>query len=204
MSRLCLEPPKTLIVAAAVVLQLLLVLHVVAQEPRLARRKTNMQAPPVADEAFKPLDQIQVVPRLDRPVLPEDRATDLFSPPAPASPEALRRADWQTSVYAWTPPEFFHRPLYFDDQPLERYGQSVHPRLQPAVSTGKFFKDVVFLPYYLVIDGHHQWVSPLGWDRPGSYATPIRERFPTLPGSYPRRGVTQRPNLEGQYPREGQ
>lgn len=193
-----LRVPTTLLVAAACVLQIFGADETHAQEPRMARRKTNMPASQIADEAFKPLDQIEVVPRLERPVLPVDQAVDLFAASAPASPEALRRADWQTSVYAWTPPEFFHRPLYFDDQALERYGQSTHPRLQPAISTTKFFKDAVFLPYYLVIDGHRQWVSPLGWERPGSYAAPIRERFPTLPGAYPRRGVTQRPVLEGE------
>lgn len=170
-----------------------------AQEPRLAaRRKSNMPASQIADEAFKPLDQIHVVPRLDRALLPEDRAATLFAPPAEASPEAFRRADWHTSVYAWVPPEFFHRPLYFDDQPLERYGQTSYPRLQPAISTAKYFGDVIFMPYKIVVDGHHQWVSNLGYERPGTYMPPVRERLITPPHTYPRREVLDRPPLPGQ------
>jgi len=199
MAKLLASLRPDIIATAIVVVHALLVSSMSAEEPRLARRRgTNVQPSPAADRAFKPVDQIRVEINLDRAALPEDRATEIFSPATPASPEAFHRAEWHTSVYAWAPPEFFYRPLYFDDVPLERYGHSVYPRLQPAVSTVKYFGDVLLLPYRMVIDAPHQWVSPLGYDRPGSDAEPVRERGLTLPGAYPRRPVVERPILEGQ------
>lgn len=177
----------------------LAVLPAAADEPRIARARRGANLPPsqIADRAFKPVDQIKVEVFLERPLLPEDSAKSLFAASTPASPEALRRADWKTSVYAWTPPEFFHRPLFYEDVPLERYGHSVHPRLQPAVSTVKFYGDVALLPYRWLVESPRQWVSPLGYERPGDDAYPVRERF-LLPGEQPRRGVVERPILDGQ------
>jgi len=190
--------PHSLTMALLVAVHVLFVASASSDEPRVARRGVYVPPAQIADRVFKPLDRIQVEPQLRRPVLPEDCAATLFSPPIPVSPETLRREKWKTSVYAWTPPEFFHRPLYFDDQPLERHGQTIGPRLQPAVSTVKFFSDVALLPYRMVVDTPHQWVSPLGYERPGTDAPPVRERMLTLPGEYPRRPVIERPILDGQ------
>jgi hypothetical protein len=44
---------------------------------------------------------------------------------------------------------FCHRPLYFEDVALERYGRS-HGMAQPFISAGKFFATVPLLPYKMV------------------------------------------------------
>ena len=36
--------------------------------------------------------------------------------------------------FHWAASELYHQPLYFDDTLLERYGQSRHPLVQPALS----------------------------------------------------------------------
>ena len=48
---------------------------------------------------------------------------------------------------SWQATEFWHRPLYFDDVPLERYGQMHHPLIQPWLSGVHFFGNVPLLPY---------------------------------------------------------
>ena len=80
--------------------------------------------------------------------------------------------------YHWKPTNFFHNPLYFDDTPLERYGQSVCPPLQPAISGARFFATLPVLPYKVGLDRPFDCVSTLGYYRPGECAPCMRERFP--------------------------
>lgn len=167
-----------------------------APEVRVAARRRREPPPPqIVERTFKPLDQIQVETQIKRPLLPEDSSGTLFSNPAIASRASLRRDEWETSVYEWKPPEYFHRPIYFQDAPLERYGQSTHPILQPGISTARFFGEVVLFPYTVLVEAPHQWVSPLGYDRPGSYAFPVRQRLFMPPHVQPRVGVPERPPL---------
>ncbi|MCA9266738.1 MAG: hypothetical protein KDA60_22925, partial [Planctomycetales bacterium] len=50
-------------------------------------------------------------------------------------------------TFAWKSPSLVHRTLYFEDAPLERYGHSWGPCLQPVVSGWRFFRDAVTVPY---------------------------------------------------------
>lgn len=83
------------------------------------------------------------------------------------------------SVYAWEATKFAHRPLYFEDPTLERYGHTLPPYLQPFTSIGKFGAQVVFLPYQMAIAPPCSDVSPLGWYAPGDYV-PFRLFQPPL------------------------
>ena len=104
---------------------------------------------------------------------PSDCSEGLFLPPRPgiARTAGIIQFNWQA-------PNFFHRPLYFDDTPLERYGQSVkHTCLQPFISGAKFAGTFAILPYKMGIDRIGDCVSPLGYYRPGSCAPCVRERI---------------------------
>ncbi|MCA9212663.1 MAG: hypothetical protein KDB27_06350 [Planctomycetales bacterium] len=102
---------------------------------------------------------------------PADCSEGLFLPPRVgiARTTNITQFNWQAS-------NFLHRPLYFDDTPLERYGQSRFPVLQPVVSGAKFFGTFAVLPYKMGIDRTGDCVSSLGYYRPGSCAPCIRER----------------------------
>lgn len=167
---------------------------------RTARTTRRADIPPeeIARRAFKPLSEIRVEAQLNRPEMPEDTARNLFSAPVSASRTALQRDAWNSTLYMWTPPEYFYRPLYLEEAPLERYGQSACPRLQPVLSGAHFFGSSLLLPYTLAVRSPRQWESPLGYDRPGSYADPVRERLVTRPGEIPRRVVVEPPFLDGQ------
>ena len=77
--------------------------------------------------------------------------------------------------YHWKASGLLHKPLYFEDVSLERYGQT--HILQPAVSGLKFFATVPILPYKIGVD-RCRCIYTLGYQRPGNCACPVTEYFP--------------------------
>ena len=73
-------------------------------------------------------------------------------------------------IYTWSAPSFFHRPLYFEQPNLERYGQGPRRCLQPAASAALFFATIPTLPYHLGAAAPRERVYTLGHYRPGSRA----------------------------------
>lgn len=74
---------------------------------------------------------------------------------------------WALSVAAWEAPGFYHRPLYFEQPNVERYGHYV-PRWQPAISGAHFFGSIVALPYKMWVYPPCDPIYTLGHHRPGS------------------------------------
>ena len=74
------------------------------------------------------------------------------------------------TVMQWAPTNFWHHPLYFEDPTLERYGHTYHPVVQPFASTGRFFGQLVGLPYQMTLHPMHAREYTLGWYRPGEWA----------------------------------
>ena len=68
-------------------------------------------------------------------------AAGLFARRVSGDADAGSRWSATITEFQWAPANFFHQPLYFDDTPLERYGQSVCPHLQPIISGGRFLPD---------------------------------------------------------------
>lgn len=71
---------------------------------------------------------------------------------------------------AWKPSALCHKPLYFEETCLERYGHTTGPWTQPFVSAAHFFGSVAFLPYKLGMDPYNECQYALGYYRPGSCA----------------------------------
>lgn len=94
------------------------------------------------------------------------------------------------TTYTWKASALCHKPLYFEDVALERYGHTCFPILQPFISGGKFFADTVLLPYHMGIDPPFECVYALGYYRPGSCAPYMIEPFPiSLRGAIVEGGV---------------
>ncbi|MFM7070988.1 MAG: hypothetical protein ACKO38_04230 [Planctomycetota bacterium] len=90
---------------------------------------------------------------------------------------------WHDTLYFWEPPALCHRPLYFEEANLERYGYGVRPVFQPAVSGARFLATTAALPYLMTAQSPRDCVYTLGRDRPGSLA-PRRPHYPELrPGA---------------------
>ena len=74
------------------------------------------------------------------------------------------------STFTWKATGACHKPLYFEDVQLERYGHEWGPVVQPAISTLNFFGSFALLPYNMGIHPMNECQYPLGYYRPGSCA----------------------------------
>ena len=77
---------------------------------------------------------------------------------------------WDGTTFTWKASGVCHKPLYFEEPQLERYGHSLGPIKQPLVSGAHFFLNVAALPYNMGIHPPHECQYPLGYYRPGSCA----------------------------------
>jgi len=135
---------------------------------------------PTTDELetlFKPLEQIQIRQKPTAGQLPIDCSAELFGHPTDEPTGRITR-DWADTEFHWMPTELSHQPLYFDDVPLEHYGQSVAPLLQPALSGARFFATLPVLPYKIGLNHPFEHVTTLGTYRPGSPAPSVRQTLP--------------------------
>ncbi len=78
----------------------------------------------------------------------------------------------------WESSKLAHRPLYFEDVPLERYGQGYSPLFQPVVSGSKFIFSAASLPYRMTLDPPRSYFYTLGYERPGNWAPSVVEQLP--------------------------
>jgi len=77
---------------------------------------------------------------------------------------------WCRTVYTWKASGLCHKPLYFEEEALERYGHSTGPLSQPLVSAAHFFGTIPVLPYKMGMDPPGECKYALGYYRPGSCA----------------------------------
>ena len=73
------------------------------------------------------------------------------------------------TTFTWKAAGYCHKPLYFEDWNLERYGHS-HGWADPIISGAHFFATLPVLPYKMGVELPWECVYPLGYYRPGSCA----------------------------------
>ncbi len=118
-------------------------------------------------------------------VRPIDQLTDLIGPPDGALPKdcpvdrdtPLTRA-FPCSTFTWKASALCHKPLYFEEVGLERYGHTISPAAQPVISGATFLANVVLLPYHVGVNPPWECQYALGYYRPGSCAPFIRSHAP--------------------------
>jgi hypothetical protein len=104
-----------------------------------------------------------------------------FPPECGLADVAYKPRDFCQLTYTWKASNLCHKPLYFEQPRLERYGHSLPPLIQPAVCAAHFFGSVVLLPYKMGIDLPTECVYSLGYYRPGSCAPFQIPGFPLSP-----------------------
>jgi len=77
---------------------------------------------------------------------------------------------WDQLTMTWKASALCHKPLYFEEVGMERYGHSMGPFLEPVHSGAHFFLNVAFLPYKMGIHPPHECQYALGYYRPGNCA----------------------------------
>lgn len=85
---------------------------------------------------------------------------------------------WAPTTFHWTASALCHKPAYFQDVQLERYGHSLGPWLQPFASGGHFFLSIPALPYAMGLFPPNECIYTLGYYRPGSCAPYMLDALP--------------------------
>ena len=85
---------------------------------------------------------------------------------------------WTPTTFAWTASGTCHKPLYFEQVQVERYGHSWGPIIQPVLSAAHFFVTVPILPYKMGVYPPGECMYSLGYYRPGSCAPYMLDPLP--------------------------
>lgn len=134
---------------------------------------------PCAALANRPFHEFGINIAMPAGETPTDFATTCWQPiNDSAGPLAGTRA-WAVSSFAWDATSLCHRPLYFEEYNLERYGYGCCEALQPAASAAHFFGTLPALPYCMAVDCPGECIYTLGHYRPGS-CNPKRCIWPPL------------------------
>ena len=91
---------------------------------------------------------------------------------------ALAARNWTPVTMTWKASGLCHKPLYFEQEQLERYGHTAGPLAQPIVSGAHFFANIALLPYNVGIHPPNECQYALGYYRPGSCAPWMIPPFP--------------------------
>lgn len=120
---------------------------------------------------FTPLNSIGISAQPEPGDMPKDYSGNLF-----AVDEQPMRKDWPEREFNWEAPELWHQPFYFDDVPLERYGQSVWPARQAWISGMRFYMTFPILPVKLWADPPFTKVASYGYYRVGDDNPAVAQR----------------------------
>lgn len=86
--------------------------------------------------------------------------------------------NWAPTTFMWQASGLCHKPAYFEDVHLERYGHSWGPYVQPLMSGAHFFLNVPILPYKMGLNPPNECIYTLGYYRPGSCAPYMLDPLP--------------------------
>lgn len=101
-----------------------------------------------------------------------------FPRECPLEDEQFQPRNWATLTYTWKASGLCHKPLYFEEVALERYGHTTGPITQPLISGAHFFATVPLLPYKMGVEPPWECAYPLGYYRPGDCAPYMLYPFP--------------------------
>ena len=109
--------------------------------------------------------------------MPPDDAAGAYRPMSEAPVSLGVGRGWDQRMYMWEATSLCHRPLYFEEVNLERYGFFCCDHrcggipaalVQPVLSGAHFFATVPALPYKMALDPPCECIYTLGHYRPGS------------------------------------
>ena len=115
---------------------------------------------------------------IDLSIHVDGKAGEDFPHECSISNTAHQPRQWCAITYNWKASALCHKPLYFEQVQLERYGHSWGPYVQPIMSGVHFFSSVPLLPYKMGIRTPTECVYTLGYYRPGSCAPYLIDPIP--------------------------
>ncbi|MCY2991848.1 MAG: hypothetical protein NTY19_28825 [Planctomycetota bacterium] len=104
--------------------------------------------------------------------------------------EQFAGRSWEPVTMNWKASGLCHKPLYFEQVQLERYGHTVGPLLEAPLAGAHFFANIALLPYNMGIHPPQECQYALGYYRPGNCAPWLLPPFPlSLRGGLAEAGV---------------
>lgn len=127
----------------------------------LAKGPDSLTEPCPKPSDLKRIDQITTDISIEAGELPQE---------CTLGDEVFAGRAWLCQTHTWKASALCHKPLYFEEVALERYGHSTGRVLQPLVSGAHFFGTIPLLPYKSGIHHCCECQYALGYYRPGSCA----------------------------------
>lgn len=153
-----------------------------ASEPEpLVQRPEPLELPAaeLSVREFRPISELTVDVAPPEGLMPtaEQGAEAPVTPTIALVDDNRRLGAWSSRGKQWAATNMRHRPLYFEQINLERYGYTVGECVQPLLSGAHFFLVVPALPYKIAVAPQDTCVYTLGHYRPGS-CVPRRVHWP--------------------------
>jgi hypothetical protein len=95
--------------------------------------------------------------------------------------DVYQSREFATTTFTWKAAGYCHKPLYFEQWNLERYGHSRGLVADMFLSGAHFFATVPVLPYKMGVELPWECIYPLGYYRPGSCAPWTVPAIPVSP-----------------------
>ncbi len=157
-----------------------------AAQPNQANNNPMLQDDPFVDECPDPKKLTSILD-ISYKVTPQP---GLFPESCPLPDETYYRKAPTPITFTWKASCLCHKPLYFEDVQLERYGHSRCPVLQPVISGVRFWATIPILPYLMGVYPPNECIYDLGYFRPGSCAPHMLQPLPiSLRGALIEAGV---------------
>jgi hypothetical protein len=135
----------------------------------LSRRSHSLKPGCPSPKDFKRVVELDTTLTPSEGELPRD---------CPLGEETFRARCFAPITFTWTASQLCHKPLYFEDVQLERYGHMAGPWLQPFASAANFFCTFPILPYKMGLELPNECVYTLGYYRPGDCAPYLFDPLP--------------------------
>jgi hypothetical protein len=142
------------------------------------KNATAADADPCGAMSRKSLGELGIDIMLPAGLLPKDHASLCWQHIQSTGGYLAALRCWPTQTYYWDATCLCHRPLYFEEINLERYGYGCCECIQPAVSAAHFFGTIPALPYCMAEHCPGDCEYTLGHYRPGS-CPPWRFHWPS-------------------------
>jgi hypothetical protein len=136
--------------------------------PKAPDAPDNKKKDPCASIVDRPFHEYGISTAMSGNQFPDDHATECWAPINDGAGPFVGARSWGATTFAWNATCLCHRPLYFEEINLERYGYGCCESLQPAASAAHFFATIPALPYCMATDCPCDCIYTLGHYRPGS------------------------------------
>lgn len=130
----------------------------------------NAQTDKVDCEEGRRIVQASGLDKISLNIYQRGRTGVTYPEECPLWDEMFMARCWAETTYTWKASSLCHKPLYFEDVQLERYGHEWGPLVQPVVSAAHFFGTLPILPYKMGLETPNECVYALGYYRPNSCA----------------------------------